>query len=84
MQGNLAEAAPTIRGVPMLGICNGFQVLTQIGLLPGPSGSGDQIEWPDTPAPPTVALCDNAAGRYADCFNGSTRNIAGARVADVH
>ncbi|MEO1277927.1 MAG: phosphoribosylformylglycinamidine synthase subunit PurQ [Planctomycetota bacterium] len=54
------------RGVPMLGICNGFQVLTQIGLLPGPDSSGDQIEWPETPASPTVALCDNAAGRYAD------------------
>ncbi|NRA58131.1 MAG: phosphoribosylformylglycinamidine synthase subunit PurQ [Phycisphaerales bacterium] len=54
------------RGVPMLGICHGFQVLTQLGLLRGPRSAGDQIEWPETPASPTVALCDNAAGRYAD------------------
>ncbi len=65
------------RGVPMLGICNGFQVLTQIGLLPGPGegngrsamGNGSEgsgTEWPETPASPTIALCDNAAGRYTD------------------
>ncbi len=30
------------RGVPMIGICNGFQVLVQVGLLPGPQGA----KWP--------------------------------------
>ena len=62
------------RGVPMLGICNGFQVLTQAGLLPGPAGPAGKldakleagIEWPETPKAPTVALCDNQLGRYAD------------------
>lgn len=29
----VAEAAE--RGVPVLGVCNGFQILTEIGLLPG-------------------------------------------------
>lgn len=57
----LREAAR--RGVPMLGICNGFQVLAQAGLLPGPDA---HEPWPDTPQPPAFALCDNAAGRYAD------------------
>lgn len=32
MQGVIAAAA---RGVPVLGVCNGFQVLTEAGLLPG-------------------------------------------------
>ena len=75
------------RGTAMLGICNGFQVLTQAGLLPGPASPGpgpheqrqgngqwamgngaerDGIEWPQQPATPTIALCDNARGRYAD------------------
>ncbi|OQW73035.1 MAG: phosphoribosylformylglycinamidine synthase I [Proteobacteria bacterium ST_bin13] len=30
-----AVAAAANRGVPVIGICNGFQVLTEIGLLPG-------------------------------------------------
>src|SRR5690606_21934712 len=25
------------RGCPMIGICNGFQILVQVGLLPGPA-----------------------------------------------
>ena len=33
IMGAVAEAAN--RGVPLLGICNGFQVLTEAGLLPG-------------------------------------------------
>ena len=47
----LAAAAST--GTPMLGICNGFQVLVKAGLLPGPLG-----------APRRVTLTDNAAGRF--------------------
>lgn len=30
-----AVAAAAARGVPVLGICNGFQILTEVGLLPG-------------------------------------------------
>ncbi len=44
------------RGVPMIGICNGFQVLVQIGLLPGF----------DTERTPCVALCENTSGRFID------------------
>jgi phosphoribosylformylglycinamidine synthase len=33
IMGAVAEAAN--RGVPVLGICNGFQILTEAGLLPG-------------------------------------------------
>ena len=43
------------RGVPMIGICNGFQVMVQIGLLPG------------TPTHEScVALTDNDHGRFVD------------------
>lgn len=57
----LREAAA--RGVAMIGICNGFQVLTQAGLLPGP---GHDEQWPREPHAPELALCDNQLGRYAD------------------
>jgi len=43
------------RGVPMIGICNGFQVMVQIGLLPG---------FDDHPQ--CVALTDNEGGRFID------------------
>ncbi len=58
--GYLRDAAE--RGCPMIGICNGFQVLVQVGLLPGPS-PGEP--WPRDAAPePTLALTDNATARY--------------------
>lgn len=44
------------RGVPMIGICNGFQVLAQIGLLPGLDGDDES----------SVALCENTSGRFQD------------------
>lgn len=43
------------RGVPMIGICNGFQVMVQIGLLPG----GNDLT-------PTAALCGNDHGKFID------------------
>ncbi|MFI4861589.1 MAG: phosphoribosylformylglycinamidine synthase subunit PurQ [Phycisphaerales bacterium JB063] len=41
------------RGVPMIGICNGFQVLAKLGLLPFPSD-----------AKQAVTLGDNDTGRF--------------------
>lgn len=47
----LADAVSAER--PILGICNGFQVLVKSGLLPGPMGS-----------PRTLTLTENQAGRF--------------------
>lgn len=56
------------RGVPVIGVCNGFQVLVQVGLLPGPARGQD---WPqDAPPPQTVALTDNAGARFVDRWVG--------------
>lgn len=72
----LREAAG--RGVPMIGVCNGFQVLCQAGLLPGPEGtvagtrgqglgSGKQrAPWPLVSDPSRVALAENIGARFID------------------
>jgi len=50
-------------GRPVLGICNGFQVLVKAGVLPGPdAGAGGQGE--DAAAQPPVTLADNQSGRF--------------------
>ncbi|MGB0768087.1 MAG: phosphoribosylformylglycinamidine synthase subunit PurQ [Phycisphaeraceae bacterium] len=41
------------RGVPMIGICNGFQVLVKLGLLPFPDRTAQ-----------VCTLADNASGRF--------------------
>lgn len=41
------------RGVPMIGICNGFQALAKLGLLPDPLAGGQAI-----------TLADNTTGRF--------------------
>jgi len=52
------------RGVPMIGACNGFQVMVQAGLLPGPS-AGEP--WPVGVAPrPACALAANDSARFVD------------------
>ncbi len=62
----LREAAS--RGVPMIGACNGFQALVQVGLLPGPR-AGEP--WPEAAAPrQRVALCENIEGRFCDRWVG--------------
>ncbi|MDF1809155.1 MAG: phosphoribosylformylglycinamidine synthase subunit PurQ [Phycisphaerales bacterium] len=43
------------RGVPMIGVCNGFQVMVQIGLLPG------RVQHEQS-----TALCENDHGRFID------------------
>lgn len=55
------------RGVPILAPCNGFQIAVQAGLLPGPP-PGE--EWPDEPAPPTIALSLNDSARFEDRWTG--------------
>lgn len=57
----LREAAQ--RGAPMIGVCNGFQVLCQVGLLPGPAAAG---VWPEQAPPMRAALAENAGARFID------------------
>lgn len=60
--------AAAARGVAMIGVCNGFQVMVQLGLLPGPA---PREAWPaDRPPEPTVALAENAGGRFIDRWVG--------------
>ncbi len=55
------------RGVPMIGVCNGFQAMAQCGLLPGPAAPSDgSIVWPDRPPEQTVALAENGGARFVD------------------
>ena len=51
-----ALRAAALRGVPMLGVCNGFQVMAQAGLLPDPMSDSK----------PTIALTENIGGRFID------------------
>jgi phosphoribosylformylglycinamidine synthase I len=46
------------RGVPMIGVCNGFQVLVKAGLLPFPDAATDGRQ--------DATLADNATGRFID------------------
>lgn len=58
------------RGCLMIGACNGFQVLVQSGLLPGP-GAGEA--WPAGAAPAQqIALTDNLQARFVDDWIGMT------------
>jgi phosphoribosylformylglycinamidine synthase subunit PurQ / glutaminase len=62
-----ALRAAVQRGAPIIGICNGFQVLVQVGLLPGPRGpAGGESPWADTPPTPTLSLTTNASARFVD------------------
>ncbi len=55
-------------GKPILGICNGFQVLVKMGLLPGGGGQrsevGDQWAEPATRHPPLATLTRNESAHF--------------------
>ena len=51
------------RGVPVIGVCSGFQVLVQLGLLPGPAPSES---FPAEPPRPSLALVSHLSGRFVD------------------
>jgi len=54
--------AAAARGCPMIAACNGFQVLVQTGLLPGPTDG----TWPLAPAPQETSLTHNSGARFID------------------
>jgi phosphoribosylformylglycinamidine synthase I len=67
-------AAFVADGRPVIGICNGFQVLVKAGILPGAGGGGLGIgSWADAladsspipnPQSPIATLTDNASGQF--------------------
>lgn len=61
-----ALRAAAMRGVPMIGVCNGFQVMAQLGLLPGPGFQPDEPTWADKPPSQKVALAHNLQARFLD------------------
>lgn len=56
------------RGCLIIGACNGFQVLVQTGLLPGPAAHspGAAPRWPDQPPPQETSLTFNRSARFID------------------
>jgi phosphoribosylformylglycinamidine synthase subunit PurQ / glutaminase len=84
--GAMAAQSPVTRamvdgakaGVPVLGICNGFQVLCETGLLPGALvGNGEGNFFADEATLDTLEGENRVAFRYKTDVNGSCRNIAG-------
>ncbi|MGL1901256.1 MAG: phosphoribosylformylglycinamidine synthase I [Fibrobacterales bacterium] len=67
------------RGVPMIGICNGFQVLVKLGLLPGAEDTFDQ----------TCSLIHNDSAKFEDrwCYlkgNTSSKSIWTQGIEDIY
>lgn len=65
------------RGTPMIGVCNGFQAMVQVGLLPGPR-AGEA--WPESRPAQTLALAENAGARFIDRWVGVRPEIGSACV----
>ena len=62
-----AFVAAVARGVPIIALCNGFQIAVQMGLLPGPA-VGEP--WPAASPRPTAALATNDTARFVDRWCG--------------
>src|SRR5215211_6237384 len=56
-----ALAAFVADGRPVIGICNGFQVLVKAGILPGVGSRTDELANPQSPI---ATLTDNASGQF--------------------
>lgn len=55
------------RGAPILGVCNGFQVLTETGLLPGALMRNSGLTFVCEKAPLTV---ENGNSQFTSAYNG--------------
>lgn len=64
-----ALAKSASRGTLMIGACNGFQVMAQVGLLPGPK-AGET--WSSQQPAQTTALAENQQARFMDRWVGFT------------
>lgn len=61
------------RGVLMLGVCNGFQIMVQAGLLPElPPEASDALRNLANAGAPRVALAANTSARFIDDWIGVT------------
>ena len=60
-----ALRAAAERGAAMIGACNGFQVMVQVGLLPGPA---DGV-WGELPPDQSVGLAENVNARFVDAWS---------------
>lgn len=72
-----ALRAAAERGVPMIGICNGFQVLVQVGLLPGPETHAPEGRATTSRATEDVALNVLGAERPLSTEDAPSRVLGG-------
>jgi phosphoribosylformylglycinamidine synthase len=71
-------AAFVADGRPLIGICNGFQVLVKAGILPGtPDRAGQSV------AAPQATLTDNASGQF-ECRWVTLAAESGSRCVFTH